>query len=71
MFLHGSAGLAVGSVVAVVAAHWWVRSQAGRKRKPRPGPQLLDPRFFAARDDAGNLRINTRFIDMFLRWECG
>jgi len=30
-----------------------------------------DPRFFAAKDADGLLRINTRLIDTFLRWECG
>ena len=29
------------------------------------------PRFFAPRDPSGNLAINLRFIDNFLRWECG
>ena len=33
--------------------------------------QYLDPRFFAMRDTDGNLTINPRFVDTFLRWECG
>ena len=38
---------------------------------PRVAAQQLDARFFATKDPDGNLRINTRFIDMFLRWGCG
>ena len=30
-----------------------------------------DSRFFADKDAHGDLRINLRFVDNFLRWECG
>lgn len=43
------------------------RSCDGTAAKGQP----LDPRFFARRDTEGNLRLSTRFIDTFLRWECG
>lgn len=33
--------------------------------------QPLNPRFFAPRDASGNLAVNLRFVDTFLRWECG
>ena len=39
-----------------------------QKRQPR---QQLNPRFFAARNAEGNLAINPRFLDAFLRWDCG
>ena len=33
--------------------------------------QHNDPRFFAAKDEHGLLPLNPRFLDSFLRWECG
>ena len=41
--------------------------------KPKKRKQHADelPQFFAKRDGSGNLSINLRFIDNFLRWECG
>ena len=39
-------------------------------RAPK-GQGNQDPRFFAARDADGNLAINPRLLDTFLRWNCG
>jgi len=35
---------------------------------PAPEPSA---KFFADKDSEGLLRINLRFVDNFLRWECG
>ena len=47
--------------------------QKQRRQKWKPLGQHSDdhPRFFAPRDKDGNLSINLRFIDSFLRWDCG
>ena len=42
------------------------------QKAPRRNAQgQHNPNFFAQRDKSGNLAINLRFIDTFLRWDCG
>ena len=49
-----------------------VQGKTGKMLQHRRNQQgQLNPRFFAARDADGNLAINLRFLDTFLRWDCG
>ena len=49
-----------------------VQGKTGKMPQHRRNQQgQLNPRFFAARDADGNLAINLRFLDTFLRWDCG
>lgn len=69
---RGSVVVASTAAASTAAASTAAASTASRgARRPAAARQELDPRFFAPRDAAGNLAINPRFIDTFLRWECG
>ena len=70
-------GRAVASLCVVVVGALAVLRLGSKRRRRKTAAinltkrQNLDPRFFAHRDAEGNLRLSTRFIDTFLRWECG
>ena len=70
-------GRGVASLCVVVVGAWAVLRMGRKRRRPKTAAITstkrlnLDPRFFAHRDSEGNLRLSTRFIDSFLRWECG
>lgn len=81
MISYVRAKLVLAVASATVAAVMWRRQRATRairspKRKQPKAPRQNaqgqnNPNFFAPRDKAGNLSINLRFIDIFLRWDCG